>query len=124
MDKRTVTLHGDPFTVVGKQLQVNQEAPGFQLIDNDLQVKSLQDHGRKIKLLSVVPSLDTGVCDLQTRRFNEEVKNIPDATVITISADLPFAQKKMVRGGGRFRISHYPFGSSRCVFWQELRCAN
>ncbi len=74
MDKRTVTLHGDPFTVVGKQLQVNQEAPGFQLIDNDLQVKSLQDHGRKIKLLSVVPSLDTGVCDLQTRRFNEEVK--------------------------------------------------
>src|SRR5262249_45756131 len=66
----------------------------FTLIDNDLKPVSLKDSAGKVRILSVVPSLDTPVCDQQTRRFNEEAGKLPGVEVLTISMDLPFAQKR------------------------------
>lgn len=127
MNKRTVTLHGDRFTALGKKLEVGQKAPDFQLLDNSLKTKSLQDYGEGIKLISIVPSLDTGVCDQQTRRFNEEISKIPGATVITVSVDLPFAQKRWCGNAGlssAITLSDHrdvSFGKSYGVLIEELR---
>lgn len=100
MSTRIVTLHGDLHNVVGEPLKVGQKAPNFTLLDTSLQTKTLADYGQSIKLLSVVPSLDTGVCDQQTRKFNEEVSKLSGATVITVSVDLPFAQKRWCGNAG------------------------
>lgn len=101
MDKRTglVTMHGDPLTLVGKEIKVGDKAPDFTVAKNDLSPYSLSDAGEKVKIISVVPSLDTGVCELQTIRFNEEAAALKDVVVLTISVDLPFAQ-------GRFCGAH------------------
>jgi len=100
MSERVVKMGGVPHPVVGKALQVGDIAPDFKLIDNDLGIKTLADFGSQIKLISVVPSLDTGICDMQTRRFNEEVAKIPSAVVITVSVDLPFAQARWCGNAG------------------------
>lgn len=127
MDKRNVTLHGDLFTAMGKKLEVGQKAPDFNLVDNSLNTKSLQDYGGEIKLISVVPSLDTGVCDQQTRRFNEEISKIPGAAVITVSVDLPFAQKRWCGNAGlesAITLSDHrnvSFGKAYGVLIEELR---
>lgn len=81
--------------VQGAMLTVGSKAPDFVLVANDLAEKTLADYAGKVKILSVVPSLDTGVCATQTRRFNEEAAGLGDNVVIlTVSADLPFAQKR------------------------------
>ena len=72
-------------------LAVGSQAPDFALIANDLSSKSLADYAGKIKIISVIPSIDTGVCATQTRRFNEEAASLSDAVVLTVSADMPFA---------------------------------
>lgn len=72
-------------------LEVGSQAPDFALIANDLSSKSLADYAGKIKIISVIPSIDTGVCATQTRRFNEEAASLSDAVVLTVSADMPFA---------------------------------
>lgn len=100
MSERRVTMGGNPVTVVGGVLNVGVPAPDFQLVDNDLGIKTLADFGNKVKMISVVPSLDTGVCDQQTRRFNAEIANLPEAVVITVSNDLPFAQKRWCGNAG------------------------
>ena len=100
MRERTVTMGGRPVSLLGKPLQIGDRAPDFQLVDNNLGTKSLADFGNKLKIISVVPSLDTGVCDQQTRRFNAEAADIPDAVVITVSMDLPFAQKRWCGSAG------------------------
>jgi thioredoxin-dependent peroxiredoxin len=89
-----VTFAEKPVTLVGTQLSVGDTAPEFKAINNDLEEKSLSDYKGKIKLISVVPSIDTGVCSIQTNRFNEEAKKLDNVQVITISMDLPFAQKR------------------------------
>ncbi len=94
MKKRTVFMHGHPLTARGRKLAVGEQAPDFRLIDNELKEKTLADYGDGVKLISIVPSLDTGVCDLQTRQFNEDIAELPEAVVITVSVDLPFAQKR------------------------------
>jgi thiol peroxidase len=91
---------GHPHPVVGEALQVGAAAPDFKLIDNNLGVKTLADFGKKVKLISVVPSLDTEICDLQTRRFNVEAAKIPSAVIITVSVDLPFAQARWCGNAG------------------------
>ena len=127
MNKRAVTLHGDQFTAIGKKLEVGQKAPEFKLIDNALQTKSLGDYGKGVKLISIVPSLDTGVCDQQTRRFNEEISSIPGATVITVSVDLPFAQKRWCGAAGLDKAvtlsdhKDVTFGEAYGVLIEELR---
>ncbi len=100
MSARTVKMGGVPHPVVGEALHVGAVAPDFKLVDNELGTKTLADFGSKIKLISVVPSLDTGTCDQQTRRFNEEVAKIPEAVVITVSCDLPFAQARWCGNAG------------------------
>lgn len=81
--------------VVGPMLEVGTMAPDFNLIANDLSTKSLSDYSGKVKILSVVPSVDTSVCSAQTHRFNEEAASLGDnIAVLTVSADLPFALKR------------------------------
>ncbi len=127
MNKRTITLHGEPFNAVGQKLKIGQKAPDFQLVDNFLELKTLQDYDGKIKLISVVPSLDTSVCDQQTRRFNEEIDKIKNATVITVSVDLPFAQERWCGSAGlesAITLSDHrevSFGKAYGALIEELR---
>lgn len=90
-----VTLRGNPFTLVGPELKVGDKAPDFVVLDNDLSEVTLATDSGKIRLFLSVPSLDTPVCDAETRRFNTEATSLPENVVIyTISCDLPFAQKR------------------------------
>lgn len=87
------TFIGKPVTLLGQQFQVGETAPDFKLITPSLEMKSLSDFKGK-KVISVVPSIDTGICSTQTRTFNKELSELDDTHVITISVDLPFAQAK------------------------------
>jgi len=88
------TLKGTPFTLMGPELKPGEKAPDFKLVDNGLKDVTLADTGRNVRIISVVPSLDTPVCDAQTKRFNEEAAKLPSVDIITVSMDLPFAQKR------------------------------
>ena len=88
------TLKGNPLTLVGPELKAGDKAPDFALVDNGLKAVTLKDTGNRVRIISVVPSLDTPVCDAQTKRFNEEAAKLPDLSIITVSMDLPFAQKR------------------------------
>lgn len=127
MDQRKITLHGNPVTVRGKQLAVGDAAPEFSLLDNDLNPVSLRDFGYQVKLISIVPSLDTGVCDHQTRRFNQELGSLDNVVVITVSVDLPFAQKRWCGNAGldhAITLSDHldvKFGKAYGVLIEELR---
>lgn len=103
MEKRTgvITFAGGPLTLVGPEVKVGQQAPDFTLLDNELNVKTLADFDGKVKVISVVPSLDTGVCDAQTRWFNQDVTKLSDDVfVLTVSMDLPFAQARWCGAAG------------------------
>jgi len=81
--------------LLGQELKVGQQAPDFKVVDNNFKTVQLSDFNGKTILISVVPSIDTGICSLQTKRFNSEVANLPeDVVLLTISTDLPFAQKR------------------------------
>jgi thiol peroxidase len=100
-----VTFQGDPLTLLGPELKVGDHAPPFTLVDTDLQPVRLSDTAGKVRLITVVPSLDTDVCDAMTRRFNQEAANLPkDVVVYTISVDLPFAQKRWCGNAGIDRV--------------------
>ncbi len=90
---RQVTLKNNPFTLEGEALAPGQAAPDFTLTGNDLSAVSLADTSG-VRIFSVVPSLDTPVCDQQTRRFNQEAASLGDVSIYTVSCDLPFAQKR------------------------------
>lgn len=101
MEKRSVTTFaGNPVTLLGKEVKVGDKAPEFTAIKGDLSPFTLKDVEGKIKLISVVPSIDTGVCELQTIRFNKEASELKDAVIITISMDLPFAQARFCGAKG------------------------
>ena len=103
MEKRTgvVTFAGNPIALLGKEVKVGDKAPAFTLLDNGLGEKTLADYAGKVKVISVVPSLDTGVCDAQTRRFNQNVSKLGEnVVVLTVSVDLPFAQKRWCGAAG------------------------
>ena len=96
-----VTFKGEKLTVRGDVLRVGDKAPDFALTANDLSSVSLQDSVGKVRLLSVVPSLDTGICDAQTRRFNEEAAGLGNqVAILTVSVDTPFAQKRWCGAAG------------------------
>ncbi|QBY05380.1 thiol peroxidase [Thalassotalea sp. HSM 43] len=96
-----VVAGGKPITLLGKQLYTGYDAPNFDVVDERFNKISLTDFKGRTVLISAVPSLDTGVCSLQTKRFNEEVGNLPEnVVVLTISADLPFAQKRFCNTEG------------------------
>ena len=95
MEKRSVTTFaGNPVTLLGKEIKVGDKAPDFTCVKGDLSPFTLKDVEGKIKLISVVPSVDTGVCEVQTIRFNKEAAELKDVAIITISCDLPFAQAR------------------------------
>lgn len=96
-----LTFKGNPLTVYGQRLSVGQKAPEFNLLANDLTPVSLRDSAGKVRIISVVPSLDTPVCDTQTRKFNEAVAKFAGKVICyTVSADLPFAQKRWCGNAG------------------------
>jgi len=100
-----ITFQGNPLTLVGKELKPGTAAPDFQVVDNGLAPVTLADYSGKIKILSAVPSLDTPVCDTETRRFNKEAASLPDSIVVlTISMDLPFAQARWCGAAGIDRV--------------------
>ena len=87
-------MKGAPLTLVGPELKVGDAAPDFSLIDRGLKAVNLKDTGNRVRIISVIPSLDTPVCDAQTKRFNEAAANLPGVDIISVSMDLPFAQKR------------------------------
>ena len=123
-----VTFKGNPMTLIGPEIKVGSKAPDFQVTAGDLSTATLQNFKGKTKLISVVPSLDTPVCDQQTRRFNEEATKLPsDVEVLTISMDLPFAQKRFCSTAGINRIQVFSdhrdasFGQAYGTLIKELR---
>lgn len=94
-----VTMRGNAVTLIGKPIEVGQDAPDFTVVDNDMGAVSLKDTSG-VRLFISVPSLDTGVCDAETRRFNEEATSLGGAKVYAVSVDLPFAQKRWCGAAG------------------------
>jgi len=130
MNERTgaVTFHGNPLTLIGPELSPGDQAPDAVLLDNDLSPVLLSSFAGKVQIISVVPSLDTPVCDIQTRRFNEEAGKLgEDIAVLTISMDLPFAQKRWMFQGNVENIQTLSdhrdaaFGEAYGVLIKELR---
>ncbi|HEY8555549.1 MAG TPA: thiol peroxidase [Burkholderiales bacterium] len=89
-----ITLRGNPITTCGELPAVGSKAPDFKLVDADLKDVSLANFAGKKKLLNIVPSLDTPVCATSTKKFNDFARSRDDVVALTISADLPFAQKR------------------------------
>lgn len=88
------TLMGKPMTLIGPELKPGDMAPDFHVVDASMQPVSLKETAGRTRIFSVIPSLDTPVCDAQTRRFDEAAANLKDVDIYTISMDLPFAQKR------------------------------
>ncbi len=100
-----ITFKQNPVTLLGPELKTGETAPDFHVLANDLSPVTLKDSQGHVRIFSVVPSLDTGVCDAQTRRFNEEAAGLgDDVKVITVSVDLPFAQKRWCGAAGVERV--------------------
>jgi thiol peroxidase len=99
--KGVITFKGTPFTLLGPEIKAGDKAPDFRVVDTSLAPVSLSDFKGKVKIISAVPSLDTPVCDTETRRFNQEAAKLPgDVVVLTVSLDLPFAQKRWCAAAG------------------------
>jgi thiol peroxidase len=123
-----ITMKGNPLTLMGQELKVGDTAPDVVLANNDLVPVSLSSYGGKICIISSVPSLDTPVCDMETRRFNEEAGALgEDVAIITVSMDLPFAQKRWCGAAGVDKVitlSDYgdmAFGNAYGVLIKELK---
>jgi thiol peroxidase len=103
MEERTgsMTWRGNPLTLLGKELHPGEPAPDFEVLDNNLQSVRLSNYRGKVCVISSVPSLDTPTCDMETRRFNDEAGKLSaDVVILTISMDLPFAQKRWCGAAG------------------------
>lgn len=97
----TVTMQGNPLPLEGNAVKVGQKAPDFTLLANDLSPRSLKDYAGKVLVLVAVPSLDTGVCDTEVRRFNQEAAALgSNVKILAISCDLPFAQGRWCGAAG------------------------
>lgn len=103
MEERSgvVTMKGNPLTLLGRDLKVGEKAPDFEVLNNDLSPFKFSSDRGKVYVISSVPSLDTPVCDMETRRFNEEAGKLGAGVgILTISMDLPFAQKRWCAAAG------------------------
>ena len=130
MEERTeqVTMKGNPLTLVGSKIQVGDKAPDTVLLNNDLEPVKISDYRAQICVISSVPSLDTPVCDMETRRFNQEAESLgQDVKILTVSMDLPFAQKRWCGAAGVDRVvtlsdhRDAAFGTAYGVLIKELR---
>ena len=129
MNERTgmITMRGNPLTLIGKEIKPGEPAPDFEALNNELKPVRLSSFRGKVVVISAVPSLDTPVCDMETRRFNSEAAKLSDDIVIlTISMDLPFAQKRWC-GAAVFQAAtlsdhrEAEFGNAYGVLIKELR---
>lgn len=120
-------MRGNPLTLIGPELKAGDKAPDFKLVDNSLKNVTLADTGHNVRIISVVPSLDTPVCDAQTKRFNEEAAKLPGVDILTVSMDLPFAQKRWCGAFGVDKIKMLSdhrdgsFGSNYGTLIKDLR---
>lgn len=130
MEERTgiVTMKGNPLTLIGKEIKVGDFAPDFEVLDNNLSPVKLSSFRGKVCVVSSVPSLDTPVCDMETRRFNQEAGKLgADVQILTISMDLPFAQKRWCGAAGVDNVvtlsdhRNASFGNTYGVLIKELR---
>lgn len=130
MNERTgiITFQGNPLTLLGNEIKVGDKAPEFDVTDNELGPKILADFAGQVLIVSAVPSLDTPVCDMETRRFNTEAANLGDEIkILTLSMDLPFAQARWCGAAGVEAVqtlSDYKdssFGEAYGVLIKELR---
>ncbi|WP_099189164.1 thiol peroxidase [Tepidibacter mesophilus] len=129
MNKRTgiITMGSNPMTLVGNEIKIGDKGFNFTAFNNDLTPFELSDIKSKVKIISVVPSIDTGVCELQTIRFNEEASELKNTSIITISVDLPFAQSRFCANKGieqSITVSDYKdlsFGLNYGFVIEELR---
>lgn len=126
--KGLVTMKGKPVTLVGQAVKVGQKAPDFEVTANDLSPVKFSSFAGKVCIIASVPSLDTSVCDLETRKFNEKAAQLgSDVVVLTISMDLPFAQKRWCGAAGIKNVqtlSDYrnaSFGNAYGVLIKDLR---
>jgi len=124
----SVTMRGNPLTLLGPEIVVGQKAPDFVALDNDLNPKTPADYAGKVLIIAVVPSLDTPVCDVETRRFNSEASKLGENVhILTISMDLPFAQKRWCGAMGIDKVEtlsdhrEAAFGQNYGVLIKELR---
>lgn len=121
------TLKGNPLTLIGPELHPGDKAPDFEVVDTALSTVNLKQTGSSVRIFSVVPSLDTPVCDAQTKRFNDELAKLSGLEVLTISMDLPFAQKRWCGAFGVDRVKMLSdhrsgsFGTSYGTLIKELR---
>ena len=130
MNERTgmITMRGNPLTLIGKEIKPGEPAPDFESLNNELKPVRLSSFRGKVVVISAVPSLDTPVCDMETRRFNSEAAKLSDDIVIlTISMDLPFAQKRWCGAAGVDKVvtlsdhREAEFGKAYGVLIKELR---
>lgn len=118
---------GTKINTIGTPLEVGQKLPDFKLVDKDLTPKTLADFDGKIKVFTIVPSVDTGVCDAQTRKFNEMYRNNSEVATITVSMDLPFALSRFCGNAGienAITLSDYQtaqFGKDFGVLFEGVR---
>jgi thiol peroxidase len=121
------TLKGNPLTLIGPELKAGDSAPDFSLVDKGLKPVTLKDTGNNVRIFSVVPSLDTPVCDAQTKKFNEAAAQLPGVDILTVSMDLPFAQSRWCGAFGVDRIKMLSdhkegsFGANYGTLIKELR---
>ena len=121
------TLGGDPKTLIGPELKPGDAAPEFNVVDSNLRPVTLAGTGNHVRIFSVIPSLDTPVCDAQTKRFNEEAGKMPNVDIFTVSMDLPFAQKRWCGAFGVDKVKMLSdhmdgsFGSQYGTLIKELR---
>jgi thiol peroxidase len=123
-----ITMKGNPLTLVGQEVHVGDQAPDFEVLANDLSPFKLSSLKGKVVIICSVPSLDTPTCDIETRWFNEEAANLgANVMILTISMDLPFAQKRWCGAAGVDRVTTYSdhreaaFGQAYGVLIKELR---
>ncbi|MEL7586866.1 MAG: thiol peroxidase [Prolixibacteraceae bacterium] len=122
-----VTFKGNPVTLVGNEIKVGDKAPDFTVLGADLNPVKLSDFDGKVKVIAVYPSIDTGVCQAQNRRFNAEASKLGDAVVLSVSCDLPFAQKRFCAAEGLDRVvtlsdhKEVDFGTKYGFLIKELR---
>jgi thiol peroxidase len=129
MEERSgiITMKGNPLTLLGTALKVGDSAPDVELMDNSLQPVRLSSFQKNGLVIAAVPSLDTPVCDMETRKFNEAAADLDGVGIITVSMDLPFAQKRWCGAAGIERVitlSDYrdaAFGEQYGVLIKELR---
>jgi thioredoxin-dependent peroxiredoxin len=103
--KGAVTMRGNPLTLVGPEIKAGQKAPGFTAVGKNLAPVSLDQFKGKVKIIAAVPSLDTPVCDAETRRFNQEAAKLPGVEILAVSMDLPFAQARWCGAAGVDKVT-------------------